>query len=283
MRPSHPNSPAPPGTVRLKLQVAYEGSAFCGWQSQAGGRAVQDALESAFAKLAGYRVVVHGAGRTDSGVHALGQIAHADVPAQRLAPASWAGALNAELPREMRVLASSRARRDFHARFDAAGKTYVYHIWNHRFQNPLERARSWHVASPLDRMLLQTLARSLEGTHDFAAFAANRGSPEKSTVRTLYRVRLRCDGPMLRLSFMGSGFLYRMVRLLTGSLVRVAQGKKEAAWLGELLHNPAGRKTSFCAPAEGLFLQKVHYRVPFLTRTKPASVDTRHPAVPPGA
>lgn len=263
--------------MRLKLQVAYEGSAFCGWQSQAGGGTVQDALEAAFAKLVGHRVVVHGAGRTDSGVHAIGQIAHADVPCQRLAPASWAGALNATLPREMRVLASSQARRDFHARFDAAGKTYCYQIWNHRFQNPLERTHSWHVASPLNRPLLQTLAGSLEGTHDFAAFAANRGSPEKSTVRTLYRVRLSCRGPMVRLTFVGNGFLYRMVRLLTGSLVRVAQGKKDAAWLQELLQQPTGRKTSFCAPAEGLFLQKVHYRTPFSARANTPPPDPQNP------
>ncbi len=245
--------------MRLKIVVAYDGSAFTGWQSQAGGQAVQDALERAFAELLGKRVVVHGSGRTDSGVHALGQIAHADVPIGRLPLAAWAGALNAQLPREVRVFRTVRAPRPFHARFLATGKTYFYQIWNHRFQNPLERFRSWHVASPLDGSVLRSLAGSLVGTHDFAAFAANRGTPEKSTIRTLTRVRVHTRGEMLRVTFEGNGFLYRMVRLLTGSMVRVAQGKKDAAWMLELLHQPNGRKTSFCAPAEGLFLEKVHY------------------------
>ena len=242
------------------MLIAYDGGAFAGWQSQSGGTAVQDALERAFTRLLGHRVVVHGSGRTDSGVHALGQVAHADVPAARLSMAAWAGALNAELPREVRVLETTRAPASFHARFNATGKTYVYRIWNHRFQNPLERHRTWHIARPLDRRILRALAGTLEGTHDFAAFAANRGTPEKSTVRTLHRVHLRSEGALLRLTFEGEGFLYRMVRLLAGSMVRVAQGKKEPLWMEDLLRDPAGRKSSFCAPAEGLVLMRVRYR-----------------------
>lgn len=246
--------------MRLLLQIAYNGSAFRGWQSQAGGTAVQDAVEAAFDALLGGRVVVHGSGRTDSGVHALGQIAHADVPLGRMPAEAWAGALNARLSREVRVLESRRAPRHFHARFSATGKRYQYHIWNHRFQNPLERQRSWHVASPLDLQQLGNLLRALRGTHDFAAFAANRGTPEKSTVRTLFRAGFSRRGAMLRITLEGDGFLYRMVRLLTGSLVRVAQGKKDPSWFLDLLHDPNGRKTSFCAPADGLLLHKVFYK-----------------------
>jgi tRNA pseudouridine38-40 synthase len=251
----------PPGHVRLKMRIAYDGTAFSGWQSQAGGKAVQDALEGAFKHLVGRRVVVHGSGRTDSGVHALGQVAHADVPVDRLPVGAWAGALNAHLVREVRVLETVSAPRNFHARFSATGKTYLYRIWNHRFQNPLERHRSWHVATPLDRTLLRNLAEALEGTHDFAAFAANRGSPEKCTVRTLSRVRVHSKAGMIGITFSGDGFLYRMVRLLTGTLVRVAQGKRDADWMLDLLHEPDGRKSSFCAPADGLFLQTVRYGV----------------------
>ena len=242
------------------MWVSYDGNAFVGWQSQSNGNAVQDALEAAFEALTGNRVVVHGSGRTDSGVHARGQVAHADVPSKRLPVSSWAGALNSELPREVRVMKTTKAPANFHARFSAIGKTYVYQIWNHRFQNPLERKRTWHVATPLDRQMLRRIGLMLEGTHDFAAFAANRGTPEKSTLRTLHRVGLHCRGYLLRLTFEGEGFLYRMVRLLTGSMVRLAQGKKEFSWMEDLLLNPCGRKTSFCAPADGLFLEKVHYR-----------------------
>ncbi len=245
--------------IRLKMQIAYDGAAFAGWQSQAGKNAVQDAIELALRNIVGGRIVVHGAGRTDSGVHALGQVAHADVPKDKFSPAAWAGAINAQLPRSVRILAATSAKRGFHARFSATGKLYHYRIWNHRFQNPLEKDRAWHVASPIDRRVLRKLCGMFEGRHDFAAFAANRGQPEKSTVRTLQKIRLSTNGNLLTMSFQGEGFLYRMVRLLSGSIVRVAQGKQTPEWLRELLENPKGRKSSFCAPAEGLTLIKVLY------------------------
>jgi tRNA pseudouridine38-40 synthase len=249
----------PPGMIRLKMQVAYDGAAFNGWQSQAGKNAVQDAIEIALQNILGERVVVHGAGRTDSGVHALGQVAHVDVPKNKFSAAAWAGAINAQLPRSVRILGAISARRGFHARFAATGKLYHYRIWNHRFQNPLEKGRAWHVASPIDRRLVKALCRMFEGRHDFAAFAANRGQPERSTVRTLQKVRLSTNGNLLTISFQGEGFLYRMVRLLSGSIVRVAQGKQPPEWLRDLLEHPSGRKSSFCAPAEGLTLVKVLY------------------------
>jgi tRNA pseudouridine38-40 synthase len=245
--------------VRLKLQVAYDGAAFAGWQSQAGKNAVQDAIELALLNMLGGRVVVHGAGRTDSGVHALGQVAHVDVPKDMFSADAWAGAINAQLPRSVRILSASKAPRGFHARFSATGKLYHYRVWNHRFQNPLEKDRSWHVASPIDRRILKALCGMFEGRHDFAAFAANRGKPEKSTVRALQKVRLSTDGNLLTISFQGEGFLYRMVRLLSGSMIRVAQGKQTPDWLRDLLENPTGRKSSFCAPAKGLTLVKVLY------------------------
>lgn len=256
----HPNDIPKPGQIRLRLLVAYEGSAFDGWQSQASGKAVQDVLEAAIAGLVGERRPVHGSGRTDSGVHAAGQVAHVDVPAARLPLEAWGGALNARLPGEVRVLAVRRARPGFHARFSARGKVYTYRIWNERFLHPLEAGRVWHLVAPADRALLRRCAKLLEGTHDFAAFAANRGKPEASTVRTIHAVSLKTAGPLLTLRFRGDGFLYRMVRLLTGSMARVAQGKAELAWLEDLLRQPAGRRTSFCAPAEGLCLSEVLYR-----------------------
>lgn len=249
-----------PGFVRLRLLIAYEGSGFDGWQSQASGKAVQDYLERAVAHLVGERRVVHGSGRTDSGVHALGQVAHVDVPLGRLSTEAWEGALNAQLPPGVRVLDVRKAASGFHARFGAVGKEYVYRMWNARSLHPMEIGRVWHLPTPVDREVMRRCAAVLQGSHDFAGFAANRGRPETHTERTIYALSLKTAGPLLTLRFAGNGFLYRMVRMLAGSMVRVGQGKADIAWLEDLLHRPAGRRTSFCAPAEGLFLKSVRYR-----------------------
>ncbi len=251
-------------TGRLKLTLAYDGRPFCGWQSQAGGGAVQDHLEAAFAKLCGIRVPVHGAGRTDAGVHALAQIAHVDVPRERLKPAEWLAAINSHLPPEIRLMRAQWAAPEFHARFSATGKIYRYRVWNGPILPPLEIGRAWHVFRPLDKDGLRACAGSLIGTHDFGGFAANRGIPSADTVRTLRRIEVKGrPGGLLTLTFEGDGFLYKMVRLLTGSLVRCAQGKASPEWLAGLLEPPlpgAPRlKTSFAAPAEGLSLVRVLY------------------------
>ena len=245
--------------LRLKLLIAYDGRKFRGWQSQATRDAVQDFLEARFAKIVGARVVVHGSGRTDAGVHALGQIAHADVPRDLVPLARWAAALNADLPPEIRVLRAARASADFHARFDATGKIYTYRIWNDSILHPMEIGRAWFMPVPLDFARLREAAQFFVGTHDFASFAANRGQPELGTVRTIKSVRLARRGPLITLHFEGSGFLYKMVRLLTGTLVRVAQGRLDAAFLRELLDAPGVRKTNYAAPAEGLYLTRVLY------------------------
>ncbi|MEI8234953.1 MAG: tRNA pseudouridine(38-40) synthase TruA [Verrucomicrobiota bacterium] len=252
-------------TRRLQLTLAYDGRPFRGWQSQAGKDSVQDALEAAFARLnGGARVPVHGAGRTDAGVHALAQSAHADVPGGRFTPPQWLAALNAHLPPEIRVTRCRWVRPDFHARFAARGKRYVYRIWNGPVLPPLEIGRAWHVCQPLDLARLRAAAALLTGTHDFGGFAANRGVPCPDTVRTIRRIDVkgRTNG-LLTLTFEGDGFLYKMVRLLTGSLVRVAQGKAEPEWLSGLLapQEPGAPrvKTSFAAPAEGLYLSRVFY------------------------
>lgn len=246
--------------MRLKLVIAYDGGPFRGWQSQAGGNTVQDHLESAFAKICGARIAVHGAGRTDAGVHALGQCAHADVERSPLTPARWIAALNAHLLREIRVLKCGRAPQSFHARFLAKGKIYTYRIWNAAVHPPLEAGRSWHLPGTLDLSALQAGAEQLTGRHDFASFAASRGGkspPVRDTVRTIRQIKIRRRGPLITLTFEGDGFLYKMVRLITGSLVRCAQHRAEPDWIAGLL--AGGTKTSFAAPAEGLYLTRVIY------------------------
>lgn len=245
--------------VRLRLLVAYNGGAFQGWQSQPSRNTVQDALEKAVAVLTGLHCCVHGSGRTDSGVHALGQVAHVDVPSQRLPLSAWEGALNGHLPKTVRVLRATKAAPGFHARFDATGKIYDYRVSNTRSLHPLEIGRTWHVPSPIDLQLLRAAADRFTGRHDFAAFAANRGKPDENTVRTIHRIGIKQTKGMITMRFEGDGFLYRMVRLLTGTMVRLAQGKESLEWLGSYLEKPELRRTSYCAPAEGLFLKRVLY------------------------
>jgi len=248
-------------TLRLKLLIAYDGRPFRGWQSQATKDAVQDHVEAAFANTIGEKVSVQGSGRTDAGVHALAQIAHADVPAARLEVAAWQGALNNFLPPEIRVLRVTRAAPDFHARFNARGKIYTYRIWNSQYLHPLEIGRVWHMPSQLDLEILRAGLLLLEGKHDFAGFAANRapGYAAEDTVRTIQQITLSRRGELLTLRFEGDGFLYKMVRLLTGTLVRCAQGRAELTFIKELLAEKGARKTSFAAPAEGLYLTRVLY------------------------
>lgn len=251
--------PAPPR--RLRLTVAYHGGPFEGWQSQARGNTVQDHLEAAFAALTGgLRIHVHGSGRTDAGVHARGQVAHAEVPASAMPPERWLLALNAHLPPEIRVMQARFADPAFHARFDARGKIYAYRIWNSPVIDPFERGRAWHLPGPLDLAALAGAADAFQGEHDFAAFAANRGTPPETTVRVIRRVRVTRRGALITLRFEGSGFLYRMVRLMVGAAVRCAQDRATVASIRQaLLAGSAGKKTTFCAPAEGLCLLRVLY------------------------
>jgi tRNA pseudouridine38-40 synthase len=249
-------------TTRLKLTLAYDGGPFTGWQSQAHGGGVQDHIEAALAKITGAKVRVHGSGRTDAGVHALAQVAHADVPAGKHTNARWLAALNANLPHAVRVTRVVRVaggREGFHARYSAKGKRYDYRVFNAAWLHPLEIGRAWHVAQPLDLAAMREAAALFVGRHDFAAFAANRGDAEPDTVRTLTRVAISRRGSLVTLAFEGDGFLYKMVRMLTGTLVRIGQGKADAKLVRDLLAGRGRTKTQFAAPAEGLYLARVFY------------------------
>jgi tRNA pseudouridine38-40 synthase len=248
-----------PGTERLHLTIAYDGTPFAGWQSQPNRNGVQDHIEAALAKILDRPVKVHGAGRTDAGVHALAQAAHVDVPAKRLPTSTWRIALNANLPPGVRIIGCSRVSREFHARFSAKGKVYRYRIWNTETFHPLEVGRAWHVPRRLAVGDLMVYAGLFCGQRDFASFAANRGVPPETTVRNLQDIKVRRNGSLVTLEFTGDGFLYRMVRMITGSLVQVALGRKDEDWLKELLELPGKKKTNHTAPAEGLYLVRVLY------------------------
>ena len=244
---------------RLKLIVAYDGTEFAGWQSQSHGNTIQDHLERAFGRITGTPARVHGAGRTDAGVHALAQCAHVDLSGKPLPPARWVEALNALLPPAIRVLRCGYVSNNFHARLSAKGKIYRYRIWSGPVLPPFEYRRAWHIARPLDLKVMKAAAKHFVGTHDFAGFAANRGKAENSTIRTIYSVRIRQKAACITVDFYGDGFLYKMVRLIVGALVKCALGKMRTEDVVAQLESGQLGPARFAAPAEGLFLIRVRY------------------------
>jgi tRNA pseudouridine38-40 synthase len=246
---------------RLKLIVSYDGAAFAGWQSQASGNAIQDRLENVFQRICSEPVRVHGAGRTDAGVHALAQCAHVDLGNRRYQPDRWVSALNGLLPPSIRVLRCRFVSGTFHARFSARGKKYRYRIWNAAVLPPFESGRAWHVVRALDFDRMAVTAKEFCGEHDFASFSANRGTPPSSTIRIIRAVHLRRTGPCFSIEFDGDGFLYKMVRMMVGTLVRVGLHESSSREINARLRSP--RKTisrgRMAAPPDGLFLVRVRY------------------------
>ena len=252
--------------MKLRLVIAYDGTAFRGWQSQPGGGTVQDALEEVVAGIVGDRLTVHGSGRTDAGVHALAQTAHIEIPEERFQklgrmrnPERWLGAFNASLPHEVRVLSVTRAAANFHARFSTTGKIYRYDLWHAPVLPPHLHHRAWHLYGPLNRGAIRELAALIQGRHDFRGFCANSRSLPKETVRTLSRVIVQERGPSLRITLEGDGFLYRMVRMIVGGMVRVAQEKDTVESFRGRLADGKPWPAPWTAPAEGLYMVKALY------------------------
>jgi tRNA pseudouridine38-40 synthase len=246
---------------RLKLIVAYDGAPFSGWQSQPNRNGIQDHLEKAFQCICSEPVRVHGAGRTDAGVHAVAQCAHVDLVTRRYGADRWRSALNGLLPPAIRIMQCRFAAPSFHARFSAKGKIYRYRIWNGEVLPPLENGRAWHVREPLDRSTLAASARLYVGRHDFASFAANRGAPVGDSARTIRRVLVRHSGNLISVELEADGFLYKMARLMVGALVQVGLGKTLPEEIQARLDQPK-QQTSHArnvAPACGLFLFRVRY------------------------
>ena len=258
LRRPHAAAQRPYQSRRLKLIIAYDGASFAGWQSQSHGNTVQDHLDRAFERITGRPVRVHGAGRTDAGVHALAQCAHIDV-LKFLQAKGWTKGLNALLPPTIRVLRTRYVPQDFHARLSAKGKIYRYQIWTAPTLPPFEYRRAWHIAQPIDFKILKSAARHFVGTHDFAAFAAKRGKPEANTIRTINSVRVRQKGPCITIEFDGDGFLYKMVRLIVGALVKCALGKMHVEEIISRLRSGKIESARLAAPAEGLYLVRVRY------------------------
>jgi tRNA pseudouridine38-40 synthase len=241
------------------LTIAYHGTHFHGWQQQAGCRTVQQSLVEAFAKVDCPGVHVEGAGRTDAGVHALGQAAHVVIERQWL-PERLLLALNTHLPDDVAVQRVRLAPDGFHARFHAAGKRYVYRCLCAPVRPAIGRDLYHWVRRPVDVAAMRAAVQCLRGKHDFASFASNPGYARKrGTVRTLHHVHLRRHGGGFDFVVQGSGFLYNMVRNLVGTLLEVGYGNRPPAWFADVLAARDRRAAGPTAPPQGLYLQTVLY------------------------
>jgi len=252
--------------MRLKLTIAYDGRTFLGWQSQSGGNTVQDLLNEALEAVAKQPLRLHGAGRTDTGVHALGQVAHFDAPDNSsMNPYNWVPALNTKLPASIRVMECEEVAEDFHSRFSSTGKKYFYDICTDPVLPPLKAGLAWHLPRLLDADVLRQALALFEGKHDFHAFAAYRGNEAEDTdyVRTVFSAGLDTLSDGYRIRYRGDGFLYKMARMLTGSAIKVAQGRLRLDDFATFLDQPEGLpfgKAPLCAPADGLYLENVSYK-----------------------
>ena len=251
----------------FRITVAYDGTDYVGWQRQASGASIQGLLEEALRALSDDAVTVIGAGRTDAGVHALGQVAAFSL-SRTIAPDVVVRALNARLPDTVRVVSADEAPADFNPRFAARSKTYRYRIWNGDVVSPFERRYTWHVPGTLEVDAMQTAARLLEGRHDFAAFQAS-GSDTARTERTVYESAIGRsaigdhsaigDSLLFTYTVAGDGFLRHMVRAIVGTLVEIGRGRRPAGWIGEVLASRDRSLAGPTAPAAGLFLVRVDY------------------------
>lgn len=250
--------------MRVALGVEYDGTAFHGWQTQSGVRTVQDELERALAKLADHPIGVTVAGRTDAGVHGIGQVVHFDTEARRQT-GSWVLGTNSFLPRDICVLWARPVEDAFHARFSAIARRYRYLILNRGSRPALLRSRVTWEFRALDADRMAAAARHLVGEHDFSAFRAQE-CQAKSPVRTLHHLDARREGDFISIDAEANGFLHHMVRNIAGVLMSIGMGKAEPEWADEVLQGRDRARGGVTAPASGLYLMQVryppHYRIP---------------------
>jgi tRNA pseudouridine38-40 synthase len=243
--------------MRIALGIEYDGSRFLGWQTQPGGGAVQDALEPALTGIAGASVAVTCAGRTDSGVHALGQVVHFDTAADR-PDSAWVRGVNATLPESVAVLWAQRVPDDFHARYSARARTYRYVLLNRPVRPAIAARHAGWFHQPLDVEQMRAAAACLVGEHDFSAFRSSE-CQAKSPVRTLQSVQIHRTGERIDFVVRANAFLHHMVRNLVGTLVYVGKGKHAPEWARTVLES---RSRALAAPtfaAAGLYLEQVEY------------------------
>jgi tRNA pseudouridine38-40 synthase len=241
----------------IKLILCYDGTDFHGWQRQPGLRTVQGVLESAIEDLTQVRATTTASGRTDAGVHALGQVVHFFTPSLH-APEVFVKALNALLPRDLRVQGAREMPQAFHATLDAQSKTYRYTIDNGPVASPFQLRYSWHVPRRLDIKAMNRAATALLGRHDFRSFETQWPN-RQSSVRTILNLIVTRAEPLVSLEVEADGFLYNMVRSIAGTLILVGTGRRPESWVGEVLGAENRIEAGPTAPPQGLFLVKVRY------------------------
>lgn len=240
--------------MRVKIQVSYDGTGFCGWQVQPGQKSIQGEITAAAKSLTGEDISLTGSGRTDAGVHALVQTAHFDLN-KPFELKKIAAGLNFYLPPSIRILNAGRVHDDFNARFDAKQKTYTYLMYKAGTENPLLINRALKIDN-LDIKAMRAAAAEFAGTHDFSAFASS-GSEVKTTIRTIYFCRFFKKGPFFMLEVSANGFLYNMVRKIAGFLIAIGQGKRKKEEIVKFLNE--GGPAKEIAPPYALYLKNVEY------------------------
>lgn len=242
---------------RIKLTIAYDGTNYCGWQIQPNGITIEEILNKALSKMTGEEILVVGASRTDSGVHAMGNVAVFDtettIPAEKIAVA-----LNQRLPEDIVITKSEEVPLDFHPRYCNCSKTYEYHIINTRIPIPTKRLTNYFVSYVLDIDKMRQAASYLVGEHDFVSFCNVRTDVE-NTVRTITALDILTNGNEITISITGNGFLYNMVRIIVGTLIRVGRGFYEPEKVKEILEAKDRKAAGVTAPAHGLMLVEIKY------------------------
>lgn len=241
----------------IKLTLAYDGTDFHGWQRQPALRTVQEVLEEAIEKLTGARSTCQASGRTDAGVHALGQVVHFLTPSRHPAEV-FVKALNATMPPDVRVLAAAEMPQAFHATLDATSKRYRYEIDNQPIADPFRLRYAWHVHHRLDDQAMRQAGQALCGRHDFRSFETHWPN-RTSSVRTILDLSVERRGDRVTIEVEADGFLYNMVRAITGTLVLVGTGRRPLSWVAEALHAERRAEAGPTAPPQGLFLVVVRY------------------------
>ncbi|RJQ52501.1 MAG: tRNA pseudouridine(38-40) synthase TruA [Desulfobacteraceae bacterium] len=242
----------------FKLTIEYDGSLYCGWQRQKQGRSIQAEIENALGRMMQQNIVLIGSGRTDAGVHALGQAANFICDTQLSAENVQKG-LNSMLPEDIVIMGCERVPDDFHARYRAKKKTYRYRILNRTLPSAIGRQYVWHIRRPLDAAAMRRCLPSITGTHDFKSFEGS-GSPRSSSIRTVFEAAIHdCGDGMLVFEITADGFLRFMIRNIVGTLVEVGLGRNTEEGFDRILRFRDRNRAGITAPAHGLVLVRVEY------------------------
>ncbi|WP_164670705.1 tRNA pseudouridine(38-40) synthase TruA [Virgibacillus doumboii] len=246
--------------AKIKCIISYDGTNFSGFQIQPRNRTVQGELEKALTRIhKGEYIRIHPSGRTDTGVHAKGQVIHFET-SYDLQVNNWKMAMNTLLPKDVYVRAVEIVSEAFHARYDVVEKEYRYYIWNEQETDVFKQNYAYQFPYTLDLQAMKDACRHFEGNHDFTTFSSAKATTRGSKVRNMYEVSCNMEGSQIEFIFRGSGFLYNMVRIITGTLLDVGQGRRRPADIGELLEKKDRRLVGDTVPAQGLYLWKVTYK-----------------------